>query len=62
MVFFINWVLSVFVWVLIAYFFEFSFLGWIIGLIVSFLYKEFVGPKLIITIGDNTIYKNNDMQ
>ena len=29
------------------------------GLIVSWLYKEFIGPMIIIAIGDNTINKNN---
>lgn len=62
MFFFINWVVSAIVWVVIAYLFHFSFLGWFIGLIVSFIYKEFIGPKLIIAIGDNTFNKHNDIQ
>jgi len=41
----------------IAYLFGFSILGWIVGLIVSWLYKEFIGPMIIIAIGDNTINK-----
>lgn len=57
MFFFINWVLSVVVWIFIAYLFGFSILGWIVGLIVSWLYKEFIGPMIIIAIGDNTINK-----
>lgn len=57
MFFFINWVLSVVVWIFIAYLFDFSILGWIIGLIVSWVYKELIGPMIIIAIGDNTINK-----
>jgi len=58
MLFFLNNLISVIVWLLVAYLFSFSIVGWIIGLVVSFLYKEFVGPMLIIVIGDNTINKN----
>jgi len=57
MFFFINWVLSVVVWIFITYLFGFSILGWIVGLIVSWLYKEFIGPMIIIAILDNTINK-----
>lgn len=62
MFFFINGFLSIIVWVVIAYLFEFSFLGWFIGLIVSFIYKELIGPFLISAIMYKVFYKNNDMK
>lgn len=52
---FVNYLISVLIWVLIAYLFNFSILGWIIGLIISFIYKEFIGPLLIISSGDKII-------
>lgn len=52
MFFFLNWVISAIIWLLIAYLFNFSILGWIVGLIVSFIYKEFIGPLLLIKTGD----------
>ena len=57
MFFFLNNLISVIVWLIVAYLFDFSIWGWIIGLIASFLYKEFIGPMIIIAIGDNTINK-----
>lgn len=57
MFFFLNWVISAIIWLLIAYLFNFSIWGWIIGLVVSFLYKEFIGPMIIIAFGDNIINK-----
>jgi multisubunit Na+/H+ antiporter MnhE subunit len=52
MFFFLNWAISAIIWLLIAYLFNFSILGWIVGLIVSFIYKEFIVPLFIIKTGD----------
>lgn len=60
MFFFINYVLSLVLWLLIAYLFDFSILGWIIGLIISWLYKEFIGPMIIIAVGEKTIKENDN--
>lgn len=49
---FLNNLLSVIVWLLVAYLLNFSILGWIIGLIASFIFKEFIGPLIIIRAGD----------
>ncbi len=52
MFFIINNILSVIVWLLVAYLLNFSVWGWIIGLIASFIFKEFIGPLLIIRAFD----------
>jgi len=52
MFFFINYLLSAIVWLVIAYLFDFSVWGWILGLIASFIFKEFIGPLIIIRSGD----------
>ncbi|MCL5030092.1 MAG: hypothetical protein M1480_13850 [Bacteroidetes bacterium] len=61
MKFFIEWVLSPLVWVLTAYLFHYSVIGWIIGLIVSFIFKEFIAPVLVtlIQVGITHISINN---
>ncbi len=60
MFFFLNWIISAIIWLLIAYLFHFSILGWIIGLIISFIYKEFIGPLLIVRTGDKIINSVNN--
>ena len=57
---FLNWIISAIIWLLIAYLFHFSILGWIIGLIISFIYEKFIGPLLIISAGDKVINSANN--
>lgn len=52
MFFFINNLISAIVWLLIAYLFNFSVIGWIVGLVVSYIFHEFIGPLLIVKSGD----------
>lgn len=52
MFFFISSLLSVIVWYLVASFFDFSIIGVILGLIASWIFKEFIAPIIIIGIGE----------
>ncbi len=57
MFFLLNNIISVIVWLGIAYLFNFSVIGWIVGLIGSFIFHEFIGPLIIIKSGDKHIDK-----
>ena len=57
MFFFISSVLSVIVWLLVALFFDFSIVGLLVGLVVSWVFKEFIAPIIIIGIGEKTANK-----
>lgn len=53
MFFFIQNLLSAGVWIVVAYLFDFSFWGWVVGLIVSYIAHEFIIPIFLIGVGDN---------
>lgn len=52
------YIISAIIWLIIAYLFNFSFIGWIIGLIISFLFKEFIGPLFILKTDDRILNSN----
>lgn len=54
---FLRSFISVIIWLVISWLLNFSILGWIVGLIVSFIAYEFILPIIIISAGDNIINK-----
>jgi multisubunit Na+/H+ antiporter MnhE subunit len=55
--FFLNNLISVIVWLLVAYLFNFSVIGWIVGLVASFIFHEFIGPLFTVKSGDKYLDK-----
>jgi len=58
MFFSINWIISIVVFILVAAFLKFTIIGWILGIIASYIYKEFIGPLLIVKTVDDIINKS----
>jgi len=52
MFFAINWIISIVVFFVVASLFNFRVSGWILGLIASYIYKEFIGPLFIVNTWD----------